>query len=236
MDRGTAVDATARRVARYGERPARPLTPWPALDEVLGMEIGSKRFAVLALPWEPGGETPFHIAQAAARSGANPLCLHPGWSPHWDGALRVRRTAELPAEVAYRDLAVRGGEVGMVLVDQFSRLHWGSVTGHHEREDVVGAAGRELLELALKASLPVLVLVRSRKGGPLDFEALRSDGALEYDCDVFAMADPDHRTATARLRVAKSRFGPAETTTVAWEVLPRTHYRGAAGPGLPAQA
>lgn len=222
----------AEKRQRAIERANHPLTPWPALNKVFDMELGHKRFAVLALPWEPNGETPFHIAQCAAKSGANPLCLFPSWSPHWDGTLDVRRTAELPDNVDYPGLAKKGNGTGMVIVDQFSRLHWGSATSHAAREDVVDQASRDLLELALKASLPVLVLLRRKKGSQLAMADMRSDGALEYGCDVFAIVDPDHRTETASLHVAKSRFGASGTTTVDWEALPRTYYRPAS-PDVP---
>ncbi|MFB8038996.1 DnaB-like helicase C-terminal domain-containing protein [Streptomyces sp. NPDC056004] len=218
----------AEKKQRASERAKRPLTPWPALDEVLDMELGRKRFAVLALPWESGGETPFHIAQRAAKSGANPLCLFPSWSPHWDGTLDVRRPAELPDEVDYENLASKGGKTGMVIIDQFSRLHWGRATTHAAREEAIENASRDLLSLALRASLPVLVVLRRTKNAGLDIADLRSDGALEYDCDVFATVNPDHESATATLKVAKSRLGPTETTTVAWEVLPRTYYQNSA--------
>ncbi|MFD7495876.1 DnaB-like helicase C-terminal domain-containing protein [Streptomyces sp. NPDC059832] len=150
--------------------------------------------------------------------------MFPSWSPHWDGTLDVRRPAELPDEVDY-DLASKGSKTGMVIIDQFSRLHWGRATTHAAREEAVENAGRDLLSLALRASLPVLVVLRRTKNASLNIADLRSDGALEYDCDVFAMVDPDRQTATATLKVAKSRLGPTETTTVAWEVLPRTYYQ-----------
>jgi hypothetical protein len=208
---------------------SRPLsTPWPALDDALDMELGRPRFAVIALPWEPGGETPFHIAQAAAKQAANPLCLFPSWSPHWDGTLNVSRDAELPDTVDYTSLAVKGGRYGMVIVDQFSRLHWHSVSSHAQREEVVSCAGKDILELSRKASIPVLVVLRRKKDSQLTIGDLRSDGALEYDADVVAMVDPDHRTASATLRVAKSRYGPTGTWNVEWPVLPRTVYLPAA--------
>lgn len=202
--------------------------PVPALNDLLRFEVGRKRFAVLALPWEPGGETPFHIAQAAAKHGVNPLCLYPSWSPYWDGTLNVRRRDpdDLPEAVDYENIATKGDGTGMVIVDQFSRLHWGSVTTHAAREEVVSEAGRQLLTLALQADIPVLALLRRRKGPNMSVDDLRSDGALEYDSDVIAMADPDYTTGKATLHVIKDRSGPAPTTAVVdWPVLPRTIYR-----------
>lgn len=225
--------AEERQRARHREK--HPLTPWPALDEVLDMELGHKRFAVLSLPWETGGETPFHIAQRAAKSGANPLCVFPSWSPHWDGTLNVHRAAVLPDEVDYENLVDKGSGTGMVIIDQFSRLHWGTAASHDAREDVVERASHELLALALRASLPVLVILRRTKNAGLDLRDQRSDGALEYGCDVFALVDPEYRAATATLNVAKSRFGPTEVTTVDWEVLPRLRYEGTPG-ALPRQS
>jgi hypothetical protein len=210
---------------RANDRKRNPLTPWPALNEVLDMELGHKRFAVLALPWEPGGETPFHIAQRAAKSGANPLCLFPSWSPHWDGTLNVHRTSQLPDEVDYRRLIAENSGTGMVIVDQFSRLHWGRATTHEAREEIAKQAGMDLLTLAGRASLPVLVLLRRKKGAEMSSYDLRSDGALEYDSDVLAMVDPDYQTATATLKVVKSRYGPTGTEVVDWPVLPRTIYQ-----------
>jgi len=193
-----------------------PLTPWPELNEALDLELGRKRFAVLALPGERGGETPFCIAQRAAKSGANPLCMFPSWSPHWDGTLNVWRPAKLPDDVDYGSLAIKNGRTGMIIIDQFSRLHWGKATTHAAREEVVAQAGQDLLMLALRASLPVLVLLRRTKAAGLDIADLRSDGALEYDCNVLATVDLHHRTATATLNVTKSRFGPRRVTTIGW--------------------
>lgn len=205
--------------------------PVPALGDLLKLEMARKKFAVLALPWEPAGETPFHLAQAAAKHGARPLCVFPSWSPYWDGTLNVRRQdpAELTQAVDYKSLATKGDGTGLVIVDQFSRLHWDSVTTHVDREDIVATAGRELLALALHVGIPVLVLVRRKGKGPdMSVADLRSDGALEYDSDIFAMADPDHTTGTAALHVIKDRSGPSPTTTVVdWPLLPRTVYRGA---------
>ena len=201
------------------------LTPWPALNDTLDLVCGVGRFAVLAIPWEPGGETAFHIAQCAAKNGANPLCMFPSWSPHWDGTLTVRRTHELSQDIDYTSLVSEGAETGMVILDQFSRLHWGNVTSHDEREDVACRAGIQLLNLSRLAEIPVLVIVRRKKTPHMTISDLRSDGALEYDCDALVMVDPDHTTGTATLNVVKNRRGPTGTATVEWEALPRTVHR-----------
>jgi hypothetical protein len=205
----------------------------PALDEIASIDAdGSKRFMAVALPWEPAGETPFVVAQALAKQGRNPVCIHPSWSPYWDGALRVRRypVDDLPGLQVYENL-MRTIEPGQpVIIDQFSRLHWDTATSHADREDVAREAGRKLLSIALRKKSPVITFIRrkTRDIVRMSVEDLRSDGALEYDTDVLVMVDPHPETATADLLVVKHRDGPTGLRTgVPWPVLPRTIYRRA---------
>lgn len=205
----------------------------PALDEIASINVdGSKRFMAVALPWEPAGETPFVVAQTLARQGRSPLCIYPSWSPYWDGTLQVRRyhPNDLPGLELYKDLMATVKPGQPVIIDQFSRLHWDTVTSHADREDVAREAGQELLGVAAHHKCPVIVFLRRKTRGVvrMSLDDLRSDGALEYDADSLVMVDPRPDTATADLLVAKNRYGPTGLRAdMPWPVLPRTVYRRA---------
>ncbi|CAL9621411.1 hypothetical protein SUDANB6_05871 [Streptomyces sp. enrichment culture] len=169
----------------------------------------------------------FVVAQALAKQGRNPVCIHPSWSPYWDGALHVRRypVSDLPSLHLYDDLLHTLTPGQPVIIDQFSRLHWDTVASHAEREDVAREADRMLLAVALHRMSPVIVFIRRRTRDivRMSVDDLRSDGALEYNTDALVMVDPHRETATADLLVVKHRNGPTGLRTGApWPVLPRT--------------
>lgn len=204
----------------------------PALDDIAPVFPDLPHVIVIALPWEPAGETPFVITQSLARQGVRPLCLYPSWSPYWDGALDVHRVEDIAAAgpVPYADFGARAqaGDNGVVVIDQFSRLHWDAVTSHAAREDVATEASHDLLRMAKKIDRPAIVFTRrqSRNVARMSVDDLRSDGALEYDAQTLVMVDPHPETATADLLVVKHRNGPTGLLEgVSWPVLPRTVYR-----------
>ncbi|MEU1630588.1 hypothetical protein ABZ746_35970 [Streptomyces sp. NPDC020096] len=89
-----------------------------------------------------------------------------------------------------------------------------------------------MLSIALAAAMPVVVFLRwNATTHKLSVAALRSDGGLEYDADLLAMASPDPDTGTAALHVIKDRSGPAPlTSTIEW---PNTRFTsGPASSGL----
>lgn len=199
----------------------------PSLDEQVPMPRDERQLVVIALPWEPAGETPFVIAQALAKQGASPLCLYPSWSPYWDGALDVDRRPAL-GPVPFDAILGRANPNQPAIIDQFSRLYWEDGLGHVGREDIVREAGRKLLTLSTKTSGPIVVFLRrrTRDVGRMSSDDLRSDGALEYDADAVVMVDPDASTETADLLVVKNRNGPTGyMEDKPWPVLPRTVYR-----------
>jgi hypothetical protein len=202
------------------------------LDEIVPVFEGRGHVVVIALPWEPAGETPFVIAQALARQGARPLCLYPSWSPYWDGALDVHRVADITqaGPVLYESFGERAQAdgTGAIVIDQFSRLHWDAADSHAAREDIIGKASRDLHFLAKTLAVPVVVFIRRRTRDVvrMSVDDLRSDGALEYEAEALMMVDPHPETATADVLVVKHRNGPTGLrTALAWPVLPRTVYR-----------
>ena len=205
---------------------ARPLSfGIPSLDDFVPLDLGEKRLVVVALPWQPAGETPFVVAQAFARQGHNPLCVNPGWSPYWDGALDVYRLEGSGGPIDYDKVQARTRAHQPVVVDQFSQLHYDVVKSHVEREDIVTEAGRKLHDLARKMGSPVVVFTRRRTRDVvrMSVDDLRSDGALEYHADALLMVDPHPKRETADLLVLKHRNGPTGAFPgVHWPNLPRT--------------
>lgn len=201
----------------------------PALDEQVYLERTQRQVVVIALPWEPAGETPFVIAQSLAKQGASPLCVFPSWSPYWDGALDVDRRPAL-GPVPFDAITARAKPHQPVIIDQFSRLYWDpdTVVGHAGREDIAQEAGRRLLAMSSKTSGVVLTFVRrkTRDVVRMSPDDLRSDGALEYDADAVIMVDPNPSLGTADLLVVKNRNGPTGLMPdKPWPALPRTVYR-----------
>lgn len=205
----------------------------PSLDDFAPLIPDRPAVVVVALPYQPAGETAFVVAQAFARQGRTPLCVNPGWSPYWDGVLAVHRL-EGPVRrpvIDYDTVTAFAGQGQPVLVDQFDRLHWDTADGHADRETVASAAGRSLHALARKTGAPVVVFVKRRTRGIVQMSGddLRSDGALEDAVDVVLMVDPHPKTETADLLVLKHASGPTGAFPgVHWPALPRTAaYRNA---------
>jgi hypothetical protein len=214
---------------RSGNRRDQLLLGIPALDDQLHLPRERKQLVVIALPWEPAGETPFVIAQAFAKQGAAPLCIYPSWSPYWDGSLDVRRLEEeAVSPVPYDRFRTAAGPHQPILIDQFSRLYWDVSRSHASREEVVELAGRDMHSLSQQVSAPVVVFVRRRTRDVVQMSGndLRSDGALEYEADAVVMIDPHPATSTADMLVVKHQNGPTGLFAgVPWPVLPRTVYR-----------
>lgn len=213
-----AVPDAPRTVLSYG---------LPSLDDFAPLDQDRPAVVVVALPWQPGSETPFVVAQAFAKQGRNPLCVNPGWSPYWDGALAVHRLEGPPrsAVIDYDTVTAFAGQGQPVIVDQFHLLHWDTGRGHAAREPVVEEAGRQLLALSRKKSAPVVVFTRRRTKDVVRMSGddLRSDGALEYHADVVLMVDPHPRRDTADFLITKHRNGPRGAFPgVHWPDLPRT--------------
>lgn len=199
----------------------------PSLDDFVPLFYDEPAFVVLALPWQPGGETPFVVAQSFAKQGHAPLCVNPGWSPYWDGALPVHRLEGAPrgAAVDYDTVTAFAGQGQPVLVDQFDLLHWDTAKGHADREPIVEEAGRQLLALSRKKAAPVVVFTRRRTKDVerMSGDDLRSTGALEYHADTVLMVDPHPRRDTADFLILKHRNGPTGAFPgVHWPDLPRT--------------
>jgi len=196
----------------------------PSLDDFIGLAPTDNNVVVVALPWQPAGETPFVVAQSFAKQGHNPLCVNPGWSPYWDGALGVLRDG--PLDYDWIGTVAWSGQP--IIVDQFSQLHWDTVKGHAARETVVEEAGRKLHNLSRKTNAPVIVFTRRRTKDVVKMSGddLRSDGALEYHADIVLMVDPHPRKDAADLLVVKHRNGPTGLFPgVHWPDLPRTANR-----------
>lgn len=200
----------------------------PSLDDFAPLLLDRPVVVVVALPWQPAGETAFVVAQSFARQGRNPLCVNPGWSPYWDGALDVLRFEGSGDPVDYDKVTELAGQGQPVVVDQFSQLHYDVVKTHAEREGVVTEAGRKLHVLARTTGAPVVVFTRRRTRGVDRMSAhdLRSDGALEHHADVLLMVDPHPRRDTADLVVIKNGSGPTGAFPgLHWPNLPRTAAR-----------
>lgn len=199
-----------------------------ALDDFIPLGPGRKAVVVVALPWQPAGETSFVVAQSFAKQGHNPLCVNPGWSPYWDGALDVLRLESAGGPIDYDVVKQRTGGSQPVIIDQFSQLHWDTAKGHAAREQVVADVGRALHWLAWERQSPVVVFTRRRTKDVIrmSVDDLRSDGALEYHVDALLMVDPYPKKATADILVGKHRNGPTgHFPGVDWPDLPRTAYR-----------
>lgn len=199
----------------------------PSLDDFAPLDPDQPTVVVVALPYQPAGETAFVVAQAFAKQGHTPLCVNPGWSPYWDGALAVHRLEGTPNRpvVDYGTVKAFTGAQQPVLIDQFDRLHWDTAKSHADREDVVSEAGRALHWLSWERQSPVIVFVKRRTRGidRMSGDDLRSDGALEAAADAVLMVDPHPKTETADLLVLKHASGPTGAFPgVHWPALPRT--------------
>ena len=210
----------------YGRAP-RPQLSYgiPTLDDFAHLHVDDPHVIAVALPWQPAGETPFVVAQAFARQGHNPLCVNPGWSPYWDGALDVHRLESSGGPIDYDRVTALARQGQPVIVDQFSQLHYDVVKTHVEREEVVVQAGRKLHSLARTTGAPVIVFTRRRTRGVVQMSGhdLRSDGGLEYLAEAVLLVEPHPRKETADLLVLKHRSGPTGAFPgVHWPNLPRT--------------
>lgn len=212
-----------------GVRTPRPRLSYgiPSLDDFVPLVAGLRNLVVVALPYQPASEITFVVAQAFARQGHAPLCVNPGWSPYWDGALAVHRLEGAPNQpvVDYATVTAFAGQGQPVIVDQFHRLHWDIAKSHADREDVIAEAGRKLNSLAAKTHAPVVVFThrRTKNVVKMSGDDLRSDGALEYVATAFLMVDPHPKTETADFLMLKNRNGPTGAFPgVHWPVLPRT--------------
>lgn len=200
----------------------------PSLDDFAPLPADGPAVVVVALPWQPAGETPFVIAQALAKQGRIPLCVNPGWSPYWDGVLDVYRLEAAAGPINYGVVEARTDGYQPVLIDQFSKLHWDVAKSHADRADVVSDVGRHLHWLAGERQSPVVVFTRRRSKDVVKMSGddLRSDVALEPHADVVLMVDPHPRRDTADLLVLKHRNGPTGLFPgVHWPDLPRTANR-----------
>lgn len=205
----------------------------PSLDDFAPLDVDWPAVVVVALPYQPAGETAFVVAQAFAKQGRTPLCVNPGWSPYWDGVLAVHRLEGAPTRpvVDYDTVKAFTGAQQPVIVDQFDKLHWDTAKGHADREGVVWEAGHALHWLSWERQSPVVVFVkrRTRDVVRMSEDDLRSDAALGRAADTVLMVDPHPKTETADLLVLKHRTGPTGAFPgVHWPVLPRTAaYRNA---------
>lgn len=202
----------------------------PSLDDFAPLHPDRPAIVVIALPWQPASETPFVVTQAFARQGYRPLCVHRGWSPHWDGPWTVHTPTGSPRRPTVDYDAVRAlTEPGQpVVVDQFHLFHWDAAKRHQDRTAAVAEAGRQLRTLAALAAAPVVVFTerRSRDGAAMSAQDLRSDGALSGEADMLLMVDPKYKKGTADLLVVENWQGPTgEFPGVAWPELPRTAAR-----------